>query len=68
MRARTLAAVLLGTLLGVAVGCTVGSEQEPGCQTDADCGAGWTCAAGACFRATTGLSLADGGDAAPDGG
>jgi hypothetical protein len=55
-------------LLTVTVGCVLGSEHEPGCQVDADCGDGWFCRAGACFQTTTGRSLpvVDGGDAASD--
>jgi hypothetical protein len=54
-----------GVVLAAAIGCAIGAEQEPGCHVDADCGAGFTCAAGACFRTTTGLTdpVLDGGDA-----
>jgi hypothetical protein len=63
-------ASMVGLALGVglgALGCALGTEQEPGCHGDGDCGAGWVCRAGACFGLTTGLSspdaAADGGDA-----
>jgi hypothetical protein len=57
--------------LAAAMGCAIGAEQEPGCHTDADCGGGWTCRAGACFATSTGFSdpdAGDAGDAGPDGG
>ncbi len=58
-------AASIGLLLASAIGCAVGTEQEPGCHVDADCDPGWTCRAGACFHTTTGLTdpAADGGDA-----
>jgi hypothetical protein len=64
-----LLAVGVIALLNAAVGCAIGDEQEPGCHTDADCGGGSTCRAGACFRSTTGLTppVVNGGDAG-DGG
>jgi hypothetical protein len=55
-------ALLLSALLGAivaAIGCTIGPEQEPGCQGDGDCGGGFVCRGGACFREV----LPDGGDA-----
>jgi Cys-rich repeat protein len=30
--------------------CTLGEPEEPGCRTDAECGQGLVCRAGACFR------------------
>ena len=30
--------------------CTLGAPEEAGCQTDAECGEGLVCRAGACFR------------------
>lgn len=53
------------TVLGVVSGCALGTEQEPGCHTDADCPDGWICREGACFHATTGVTspVEDGGDA-----
>jgi hypothetical protein len=59
--------VALCTLtIGCAIGCAIGTEQEPGCHVDAECGEGWTCRAGACFRTTTdrsSSSVVDAGDA-----
>ena len=52
-----------GTAL--ALGCALGPEQEPGCQSDAECGEGFTCRAGACFRNTTDASAPE-ADAAAD--
>jgi hypothetical protein len=61
-----------GILLAAAIGCAIGTEQEPGCQADADCPGGWTCRAGACFATTTGRTdpVEDGGDSGDvgDGG
>jgi Cys-rich repeat protein len=52
-------AMLIAALLAAAAyGCTLGPEQPPGCQSDGDCGGGFTCRAGACFRDV----LPDGGD------
>jgi hypothetical protein len=64
-----LIALLSAALGSAAPGCALGTEREPGCHADTDCGGGWTCRAGACFRATTGLTppVVDGGDAG-DGG
>jgi hypothetical protein len=53
------------------LGCVIGTEESPGCHTNADCGADLTCRAGACFGATTPRSppdAADGGDAGDGGG
>jgi hypothetical protein len=63
---RALAAALAGAAITVAVGCALGPEQEPGCHHDAECGEGFTCRAGACFRTTTDRSspATDAGDAA----
>jgi hypothetical protein len=36
-----------------AIGCALGPEDEPGCHEDAECGQGFACVAGACFRATS---------------
>ncbi|MDI1448084.1 hypothetical protein [Polyangium sp. 6x1] len=30
--------------------CTLGAPEEPGCQSDMECGEGLVCRAGACFR------------------
>jgi hypothetical protein len=58
---------LIATLAGTMLGCVIGTEEPPGCETDADCGAGLTCRAGACFGTTTPRSpppdAGDGGDA-----
>jgi hypothetical protein len=66
MRAFVLPAAVAALL--AALGCAIGPEQEPGCQDDAACGAGFTCRAGACFRTTTGRTLPDAGGAGEDGG
>ncbi len=71
MRAPVLTVWAMAMLASV-IGCAIGAEQEPGCHADADCGDGWTCAAGACFQTTTGQSSpsvdgGDGGDAGDDG-
>jgi hypothetical protein len=65
MRPQALAVLVaaLATTLAAAVGCALGPEQEPGCHDDAECGAGFTCAAGACFRTTTPRTPADAGAA-----
>jgi hypothetical protein len=68
---RSPVAAFCGLLAAAAIGCAIGAEQEPGCQADADCGDGWTCRAGACFRTTTGRTdpIVDGGDGGDaDGG
>jgi hypothetical protein len=54
-----IAAALGGCALGS--GCTLGEEQAPGCRVDHpnDCGAGYTCREGVCFRPTTGLTPPD---------
>ncbi len=67
MRA-SLLATSTGMILAAAIGCALGTEQEPGCHVDAECGEGWTCRAGACFQATTGQPrpVVDGGDAGGD--
>jgi hypothetical protein len=58
-----LAAIAVG-LVAAAIGCALGPEQEPGCHRDTDCGEGFACRAGACFRATTDRSspATDAGD------
>ena len=61
MRALSLA-VLTAASLAAVVGCALGPEQEPGCHDAAECGAGFTCRAGACFRTTTDRSPTDAGD------
>jgi len=64
-----LAAALAGAVVAAALGCALGPEQEPGCHDDADCGDGFTCRAGACFRTTTDPSPPEtdaGDDAAGD--
>lgn len=53
MLARALVLILCGAPLILAIGCAIGPEQDPGCHVDAECGTGWTCRAGACFRDTT---------------
>lgn len=37
-------------LTAVVSACALGESEEPGCQTDAECGDGRICRAGACFR------------------
>jgi hypothetical protein len=62
---------LSAPLLGLSA-CALGPEEEPGCQSDEACGEGYLCRAGACFRATTGLTPpedpADAGDGGEEGG
>jgi hypothetical protein len=67
-RARAALAAASAALVTIAIGCVLGPEQEPGCHHDIDCGDGFTCRAGACFRATTDRSppATDAGDAAAD--
>ncbi len=31
-------------------GCAIGESEDPGCQSDAECGSDRVCRAGACFR------------------
>jgi hypothetical protein len=38
------------SLVAAASACAIGEFEEPGCQTDADCGDERICRAGACFR------------------
>lgn len=40
--------------------CALGESDDPGCQTDAECGSDRICRAGACFRVIGDI------DAAPD--
>lgn len=63
VRPRSGTSVCLTLLLAVTSGwaqsaCTLGSDEPPGCRADhpEDCGTGWTCRAGVCFRTTTPLS------------
>jgi hypothetical protein len=42
--------------LALPLACVLGEEREPGCQRDDECGDGFVCRDGACFRFTTGLS------------
>lgn len=68
---RRIAGATAIALVMVAIGCALGPEQEPGCQRDADCGEGFVCSAGACFRTTTERSLPStdaGDDAGGDAG
>ena len=59
---RALAVAALAASIVAALGCALGPELSPGCQDDAECGAGYTCRAGACFRTTTPRSPTDAGD------
>ncbi|MEZ4301512.1 MAG: hypothetical protein R3B70_41645 [Polyangiaceae bacterium] len=34
----------------LAIGCVLGSPEEPGCAEDAECDDGFVCRAGACVR------------------
>lgn len=52
------ALALIG-LAAAAIGCALGDEQEPGCHGDGECGGGFVCRAGACFRDTAGDAGAD---------
>ncbi len=56
--------------LSAGAGCVLGSPGEPGCTEDAECGEGFACRAGACFRENSGGALvpADAGDDLLDGG
>jgi hypothetical protein len=36
--------------LAVFAGCVLGSPDDPGCTEDAECGEGFSCRGGACFR------------------
>lgn len=56
--------------LSAGAGCVLGSPGDPGCAEDAECGEGFSCRAGACFRENDGgaPAPADGGDGASDGG
>jgi hypothetical protein len=38
------------TILAALAACTLGGPEEAGCQSDAECGEGLFCRAGACFR------------------
>jgi hypothetical protein len=58
--------LLFAAPLFVCAACALGEEDEPGCHADAECGGGFVCRAGACFRLTTGLSPPQ--DPAEDGG
>lgn len=51
--------------LSAGVGCVLGGPGEPGCSEDAECGDGYACRAGACFRESTGGAFVppDAGDA-----
>ncbi len=40
--------------MAVLAGCVLGAPEEGGCSEDAECGEGFSCRAGACFRETTG--------------
>jgi len=48
-----------------AAGCVLGGPEDPGCSEDAECGEGFACRAGACFRESTGGAFVgvDAGDA-----
>ncbi|MDI3286971.1 hypothetical protein [Polyangium sp. 15x6] len=52
MRARRLLLLLVAftPIAAGLVACTLGAPEEPGCQSDAECGEGRVCRAGACFR------------------
>lgn len=64
---RPLLAGIACILLSLAVGCALGDEQAPGCQSDDECGPDWICRAGACFHSNTKMSAPDDpGDAGPD--
>jgi hypothetical protein len=70
MRSSRAIASLFALTIAGAIGCAIGPEQEPGCHVDAECGEGWTCRAGACFRTTTDRSspsVVDAGDAGDAG-
>lgn len=71
--------IVLGLAAWIAalVGCVLGEAEEPGCVEDAECGEGYACRAGACFRelsgspfvpADAGADAADDGDAGAGGG
>lgn len=67
MRQRITRKLLIGALaaLSAVVGCVLGGPEEPGCTEDAECGAGFSCRAGACFREESrgGAVPSDAGDA-----
>ncbi len=65
----TFGLVWLAALAALA-GCVLGSPGDAGCTEDAECGEGFSCRAGACFREDNGgpKVAADGGDDAGDSG
>lgn len=66
MHARRLL-ILLVAFTSIAA-CTLGAPEEPGCQSDAECGEGRICRAGACFRFVgEGAPASDAGTDANDG-
>jgi hypothetical protein len=48
----------------VVTSCVLGAPEDPGCSEDAECGGGYSCRAGACFRETSGATFVpvDAGD------
>ena len=50
---RRLAFALLALASPIAASCALGTERDPGCQSDGECEQGFVCRAGACFRFTT---------------
>jgi hypothetical protein len=60
-------------LAAAIVACALGEPEDPGCQANVDCGEGFTCRAGACFRLVgepsppPDTSAEDAGDAAESG-
>jgi len=42
--------VACASLSTASAACALGEPEEPGCQSDTECGAGLVCRAGACFR------------------
>jgi Cys-rich repeat protein len=41
--------------LALLAGCVLGGSEEPGCTEDAECGEGFSCRAGACFKERSGV-------------